>query len=46
MEKNNNMEIFQDRQLPISLKKKKKKKKKKKEQVMGQCVLSTVTYGC
>ena len=31
-----NKEILQDRQLPISLKK----------QVMGQCVLPTMTYGC
>ena len=31
-----NKEILQDRQLPISLKK----------QVMDQCVLQTMTYGC
>ena len=31
-----NKEILQDRQLPISLKK----------QVMDQCVLPTMTYGC
>ena len=34
--KKQNKEIFQDRQLPISLKK----------QVMDQCVLLTMTYGC
>ena len=36
MEKKTNKEILQDRQLSISLKK----------QVMDQCVLPTVTYGC
>ena len=32
-------EILQDRQIPISL-------KKKTKQVMDQCVLPTMTYGC
>ena len=40
--------IFQDGQLPISLKKKKQQQKKKKQQqqIMDQCVLPTMTCGC
>ena len=36
-------EILQDKQLPISLK---KNPKKQQQQVMDQCILPTMTYGC